>query len=65
VRSPPRASSTASAVPKDPAPITVARLPPGGYKERAREARVAGLGGAAGPGDAAWFMSVTGAGGGP
>jgi hypothetical protein len=44
VRSPPRASSTASAVPKDPAPMTVARLAPGVGSERAREARTAGLG---------------------
>ncbi len=36
VRSPPRASSTASAVPNDPAPITVARFAPGVGSERAR-----------------------------
>jgi hypothetical protein len=43
VRSPPRASRTASAVPNEPAPMTVARLAPGVGSERAREARAAGL----------------------
>ena len=42
VRSPPRASSTASAVPNEPAPITVARRAPGVGSARAR--------GAGGPG---------------
>jgi hypothetical protein len=37
VRSPPLASNTASAVPKDPAPITVARRVPGMASERPRE----------------------------
>jgi hypothetical protein len=44
VRSPPRASSTASAVPNEPAPITVARLAPGAASDRARDARARELG---------------------
>ena len=47
VRSPPRASSTASAVPNEPAPITVARRARGD-SERTRGARPAGWGGASG-----------------
>ena len=43
VRRPPRASSTASAVPNEPAPMTVARRAPGVGSERARGARAAGL----------------------
>ena len=44
VRNPPRASSTASAVPNDPAPITVARFAPGVGSDRARGPRAPGLG---------------------
>jgi hypothetical protein len=44
VRSPPRASRIASAVPNEPAPITVARRTPGAGSERAREVRAPGLG---------------------
>ena len=43
-RRPLRASSTPSAVPNDPAPMTVARLGPGVGSERVRGARTAGLG---------------------
>jgi hypothetical protein len=50
VRNPPRARSTASAVPNDPAPITVARLAPGAYSERVREVRATGLGVGSGSG---------------
>jgi hypothetical protein len=44
VRSPARTSSTASAVPNEPAPMTVARRAPGEGSERARGPRAAALG---------------------
>ena len=43
VRNPPRASSTASAVPNEPAPITVARFAPGVGSESERGPRALGL----------------------
>jgi len=59
VRSPPRASNTANAVPNDPAPITVARLAPGVGSERTREARTAGLTAVVTFADAAALAGVT------
>ena len=44
VRSPPRTSSTASAVPNEPAPMTVARRDPGVGQRARAGARAAGLG---------------------